>query len=539
MAAVAQKHSVSKESTNAPRHHASIERSEGSPRHSFAPTVGNQALQRALNREGGHCPDCLRQGGMPDHQAAPQSRRRPIIQAKLSVNAPGDSLEQEADRVADHVMSAPRASGSPPVIQRTCPECEEALHKKGGATPAIGPAEEQQVNAARQGGRPLPSNARLFLEPRVGHDLGHVRVHSGAAAASATHSLNAQAFTIGHDIVFGEGEYAPETSGGMHLLAHEVAHTIQQSGRGGEVQRTIGDGHDLTSPRFALDPVLEACFDNEDVLEFGDRGAAVATVQHALVEFGFLLLDFGVDGIFGAETRQAVRDFQTFVGLTGAAVDGRIGPTTMGLLDTNITTAPPVGPAPIPNIPAPSGTAPTLTPTVTTPPAPGNCGNMNFVVRWDLSGNSSRRGGFIIQDITITWNEVDCAGAPVADPAGHVSPLRYWEAWRVDPRSTTVTPVNTDTFAWAPGLGTGCTVDAVAFNGVAQYHDNVAALPDHMTAGNAATKAGILQSSTADPNVGGDVSPAVAHTLNFHWGCCGGPGGTCAVTPTVVDGHTP
>jgi hypothetical protein len=211
----------------------------------------------------------------------------------------------------------------------------------------------------------------------------------------------------------------------------------------------------------------------------------------------------------------------------------------MGLFDAAFPTAPAAGPAPIPNVPAPSGTAPVLNAVVTTAPTPGNCGVMNFVVTWNLSANAGSRGGFIIQDLTITWNERDCAGNAVADPQGHVSPLRYWEAWRVAPNSRAITPVATDTFQWAPGLATGCTNDTVRFNGTAQFHNNVADLPNHMTANNPATKAGILQSSTADPNVGGDTSPAIAHTLDFHWICCLPFFSLCFPNPTVVDGHTP
>ncbi len=99
------------------------------------------------------------------------------------------------------------------------------------------------------------------------------------------------------------------------------------------VQRTIGDGHDLSSPRFAGDAVLEAVFDNERLLSRGSSGAAVSKVQQALVDYGFRLPSFGVDGKFGKETRAAVSSFQADSGLSGGDIDGVIGPITMAALD--------------------------------------------------------------------------------------------------------------------------------------------------------------------------------------------------------------
>jgi hypothetical protein len=79
------------------------------------------------------------------------------------------------------------------------------------------------------GGRPLPQATRAFFEPRFGWDLGDVRVHTDGAAAAAARGLQARAFGVGRDIVFGAGEYAPDTAAGRALLAHELAHVVQQA----------------------------------------------------------------------------------------------------------------------------------------------------------------------------------------------------------------------------------------------------------------------------------------------------------------------
>ena len=66
------------------------------------------------------------------------------------------------------------------------------------------------------------------MEPRFGHDFGQVRVHTDSSAAESARAVDALAYTMGKDIVFARGQYAPHTSAGQDLLAHELAHTIQQ-----------------------------------------------------------------------------------------------------------------------------------------------------------------------------------------------------------------------------------------------------------------------------------------------------------------------
>ncbi len=141
------------------------------------------------------------------------------------------------------------------------------------------------------------------------------------------------------------------------------AHSDRPGNQGaGTVQRKTGDGHDLKSPRFAGDPVLEACFDNERLLQMGSRGPAVAKIQNALIDAGFPLPKFGVDGAFGSETQAALRSFQRAHALTA---DGIVGPLTMESLDVLFAgQVPPPGPTP----PAPTPPAPT--PPAPAPPGP-------------------------------------------------------------------------------------------------------------------------------------------------------------------------
>jgi len=81
-------------------------------------------------------------------------------------------------------------------------------------------------------GQPLDATTRAFMEPRFGSDFSHVRIHSNQVAGRSAQEVNAQAYTVGNDIVFGSGRFAPETPEGRHLLSHELTHVIQQSGEG-------------------------------------------------------------------------------------------------------------------------------------------------------------------------------------------------------------------------------------------------------------------------------------------------------------------
>lgn len=91
----------------------------------------------------------------------------------------------------------------------------------------------------RSPGQPLDSGTRHLMEPRFGHDFSGVRVHSDAKAAESARAVNALAYTVGRNIVFGTSRYAPETKGGQWLLAHELSHVVQQSGAHGVGGREV------------------------------------------------------------------------------------------------------------------------------------------------------------------------------------------------------------------------------------------------------------------------------------------------------------
>lgn len=216
----------------------------------------------------------------------------PFFQPKLTVNQPGDKYEKEADAVAGQVMRMPafvpsagkqadapvaQRMGITPFdgVQRTCAPCEqedgtapdysvmrsvedeeqEVQAMPEATWPAVQRmctecAEENEIPVQKKGdsfggqtappivssvlsaggGRPLDSGVKRFMESRMGMDFSGVRIHTDTRAAESARSIQAKAYTSGNQIVFGQGEYRPETSSGKYLLAHELTHVGQQSG---------------------------------------------------------------------------------------------------------------------------------------------------------------------------------------------------------------------------------------------------------------------------------------------------------------------
>ncbi len=226
-------------------------------------TIGNRAVGQLLSGIG------AAQREPADHGS--------LIQAKLTINPPGDVYEQEADRVAGQVVdrinqpaSQPAGPGQavqrqpPPeeeellqgkMIQRQPEEEEELLQGKmidtiqrqdipeeeeelqmmsivqrepGGGI-AAAPDLEAAIQRARGSGQPLSRGIRAPMEQAFGADFGGVKVHTGAESDTLNRSIQARAFTTGQDVFFRQGAYDPGSRGGKELLAHELTHVVQQS----------------------------------------------------------------------------------------------------------------------------------------------------------------------------------------------------------------------------------------------------------------------------------------------------------------------
>jgi hypothetical protein len=182
-------------------------------------------------------------------------------QAKLTIGQPNDKYEQEADRVADRVMAMPdprfqRQSENEEeeeTVQRQPMEEEEEeelqTKSKPGETPAVTPSLESRINILKGGGQPLSRSERSFFEPRFRHDFSQVRVHTGASAGESARDVNAKAFTLGCDVVFGGGQFDSGSKQGKRLLAHELTHVIQQDGGSSLLSTGKNSGNTIPNPQ--------------------------------------------------------------------------------------------------------------------------------------------------------------------------------------------------------------------------------------------------------------------------------------------------
>lgn len=167
------------------------------------------------------------------------------VQAKLTVTPAHDPYEQEADRVADAVMrqaaAAPAAAAAPDSVQRA-PLVQLRAAGADAAGPVAGEV-ERGIEAARGGGSPLPAGLQAAMGGAIGHDFSQVRIHADAGADALSRSLSARAFTTGGDIFFRQGAYQPDAASGQRLLAHELAHVVQQGGGAAVAQRAADSAH--------------------------------------------------------------------------------------------------------------------------------------------------------------------------------------------------------------------------------------------------------------------------------------------------------
>lgn len=167
-----------------------------------------------------------------------------VLQPKLEVGRPDGEAEHEAERVADRVMRASVADAGPRV-RGTVRDREETIDgvdirrevSPGDDAGRVDGGTERVIETARRGGRPLPGSTRSFFESRFGRSFEDVRVNTGPRADRAARSVNAEAFTVGSDVVFRSGAYRPGTAAGRRLLAHELTHVVQQDGGGSRLQR--------------------------------------------------------------------------------------------------------------------------------------------------------------------------------------------------------------------------------------------------------------------------------------------------------------
>jgi hypothetical protein len=214
------------------------------------PPIGNHAMIWVL----GQLPSATVNEFGRQHMADANARTamQGASRAGLKIGQVDDPLEHEADRAAELVMHTPGPgiSATAQQLSRKCASCEDKAGLPSGLVGSRSTAGEAPgivEQALRSPGQPLDASSRAYFEPRFGYDFSNVRVHCDQQAAKAARAIDALAFTVGHHVVFQTGLYGQETEARRKLLAHELAHTVQQSSRpdgsqgGAVLQRTPAD----------------------------------------------------------------------------------------------------------------------------------------------------------------------------------------------------------------------------------------------------------------------------------------------------------
>ena len=162
-----------------------------------------------------------------ESQYAKSYPSRTIVHAKLYMTEPGDHDEREADAMADAVVSGGKISR------------KISSGANGGSSIAVSQQMESQLSQLQGGGRQMPDGLRDMMESGFGQDFSHVRIHTDSEAANMSSSIHAKAFTLGNDIYFNQGQFSPNTSEGQKLMAHELTHVVQGSGKVGRDEEDI------------------------------------------------------------------------------------------------------------------------------------------------------------------------------------------------------------------------------------------------------------------------------------------------------------
>jgi hypothetical protein len=205
----------------------------------------------------------------------PEKKSNLVLQPKLTVGAPDDPYEKEADTVADKVMRMPEQS----FVQRKCAACDEEkvqrvveedktlaqakfqstasfiqmkcsacekeeekisrkplvssitpfIQRKSEGESTVSDTLNNSIQNSKGSGSSMDDGTKSFMENRFGVDFSSVNIHTGSESVQMNRELQSQAFTVGRDVYFNESKYRPETGEGKHLLAHELTHVVQQN----------------------------------------------------------------------------------------------------------------------------------------------------------------------------------------------------------------------------------------------------------------------------------------------------------------------
>jgi hypothetical protein len=399
------------------------------------------------------------------------------LQPKLQLSQSTDPLEREADRMADQVMRMPgndKASanrkeacncGSSTKLATPCPKCagrasgKETLYAKVQTNAAPLDHWQAAIQSVVSGaGRPLDGRTRTYFEERFARDFSDVRIHTNEQAASSASQVAARAYTVGRHIVFGKGQFAPATSEGQRLIAHELTHVVQQGQAGQAVDRSSVDVEQhsagiepMVQRDLAIEPPRPAAVgrvlttaEMTEAISFNDRVLGAIANSADIIQM--------IRDVIGISRTPAVVDEDFVNGVVrwqanfGLSQDGKLGPATArplfreigaeGVGRGEVSVSPTYAPAGPINVPrATPRIAPfTMSAEFRSDPTNGvfpSCCEVRQEIQWDAA--------FVAASVAAGTGAVPHAGFPAAHPAGtwiedrDEADGRY--GWRTGPHS--------------------------------------------------------------------------------------------------------
>ena len=201
-----------------------------------------------------------------ESQSAKVLPSRTIVHAKLEMTEPGDHDEQEADAIANSVMSGRK-------IARKI-----SSGGSGSSGIAVSSQMESQLNHLQGGGQALPEGLRSMMESGFGQDFSQVRLHTDSEAANMSSSIHAKAFTLGNDIYFNRGQFNPEATEGQRLVAHELTHVVQGTGKVGREEINYEDVYNIGD--ISVDCIRNPSTEMNDINQLDDLLDRVETKHY-------------------------------------------------------------------------------------------------------------------------------------------------------------------------------------------------------------------------------------------------------------------
>ncbi|MEO8108812.1 MAG: DUF4157 domain-containing protein [Ginsengibacter sp.] len=217
-----------------------------------------------------------------------------IIQPKLSVNEPGDKYEHEADNIAEKIIGMPGSHNQ--AMKQSVNPLSANIHPVESSTPGNSIKTDEpftnKIADAKGKGNSMDTRTQNFMSAGFGFNFSRVKIHTDDGAAKMNRQLKAKAFTVGDDIYFSQNNYDPSSQSGKHLLAHELAHTVQQSSNRLIMRKSLTDLPEVTRKQLQVSRTApDKATVDQWIKDFFTPKSGISMSSSMTTEFGVEITD--------------------------------------------------------------------------------------------------------------------------------------------------------------------------------------------------------------------------------------------------------